>query len=224
MIPEGFATVYAFLGLVAPGLLFEMLRERRRPALEQSSFREASRVALMSLVFTTASILILMVVALVLPGALPDLAAWVGDGDAYARDHFWRIVVGITAEVVIACLLALGADRYLRRGDTAAHPIGHGDLWNSLFSADLSRDEVAWVKVELTSGAQYWGYVDYFTIGKPPSEREMVLKGPRMQSREAGAITPSEEEYWAYVVVKYADVRLLKVRYEPRAKASAPPP
>lgn len=219
MIPEGFATVYAFLALVAPGLLFEMLRERRRPSLEQSSFREASRVALTSLVFTTAAVLLLMLIGLMVPGVLPDLASWVRDADAYVRDHFWRIVVGVGAEVVLACLLAIGADRLLRRGDRAAHPIDHGDLWNSLFSADLARDQVAWVKVELTTGDRYWGYVDYFTIGRPPAERELVLKGPRMQTQGGDALRPSEEDYWQYVVVKYDEVRLIKVRYEPRAAA-----
>ena len=32
MLPESLATFYAFLGLVAPGLTYELLRETRRPA------------------------------------------------------------------------------------------------------------------------------------------------------------------------------------------------
>ncbi len=218
MIPEGLATLYAFLGLVAPGLFFQMLREKRRPALSESAFREASHVALTSLVFTTVSVLALATVSRLRPGILPDLAQWVSSGDKYAAPHLWLIVWGLTVEVTFACFLAFCTHKYLERSDTAVHGIVHGDIWNPLFASDLPADSVAWLKVELTSGQSYWGYVDYFTVGQDPAEREIVLKGPKMQFRQSADGDPANEDYWTLVVLKYSEIRVIKVRYEPRAQ------
>jgi Family of unknown function (DUF6338) len=83
MIPETFAALYAFLGLVAPGLIYQILREKRRPAVDETAFREASRIALTSLVFTTVATLLMTLLGVVAPGLFPDIAAWITTGKTY---------------------------------------------------------------------------------------------------------------------------------------------
>lgn len=61
MIPEGFATFLTFLGLVAPGLVYQLVLERRQPRRGETTFREASRIALTSLAFTVTSLLALAI-------------------------------------------------------------------------------------------------------------------------------------------------------------------
>ena len=62
MAPDTLGALLAFLVFVAPGLCFELLRERRRPALEQTAFREASRIALTSLLFSGAALVVVVAV------------------------------------------------------------------------------------------------------------------------------------------------------------------
>jgi hypothetical protein len=56
VIPSTTAALVGFLFFVAPGLVWELTRERREPPREGSTFRDASRVALASVVFTTAGV------------------------------------------------------------------------------------------------------------------------------------------------------------------------
>jgi Family of unknown function (DUF6338) len=59
VIPQTAAALLAFPALVAPGIVFENLRERRRPSIEQTTFREISGIALASLYFTVLSLTLL---------------------------------------------------------------------------------------------------------------------------------------------------------------------
>lgn len=52
MIPQTVGALIGFLIFIAPGVLWELLRERHRPPLDGSTFREAARVALMSVVLS----------------------------------------------------------------------------------------------------------------------------------------------------------------------------
>lgn len=51
MTPQTMGALAAFLALVAPGIVFELRRERRRARRAETAFREAARVALGSLAF-----------------------------------------------------------------------------------------------------------------------------------------------------------------------------
>jgi hypothetical protein len=61
VIPQTILSLVAFLFLVAPGILFELRRERRRPGRKETAFREAARTALASLLFSVAAVLVLLV-------------------------------------------------------------------------------------------------------------------------------------------------------------------
>ena len=72
MIPTNWLTVVLFLVLVAPGLLFDLLSERRRASVTESAFREASRVILASLIFDLFAFAVLAVIQTVKPRWIPD--------------------------------------------------------------------------------------------------------------------------------------------------------
>jgi hypothetical protein len=106
MIPESVGAVIGFLTFIAPGVLWELLRERTRPPLEGSPFREAARVALMSVVLSGAAVLVLVVVSALSPSLLLDPEALIQNGDRYVDKEFARIAWSIGAAVGIACVLA----------------------------------------------------------------------------------------------------------------------
>jgi hypothetical protein len=59
MVPTNASAIVAFFLLTAPGVIFELMRERRRPGLSDSVLREASRIILASTVFTCSAFLVL---------------------------------------------------------------------------------------------------------------------------------------------------------------------
>jgi cytochrome c biogenesis factor len=62
MVPTGWVSVLLFLLLVAPGLAFELLSEKRRAAYVESTFREISRLVLGIIGFTALGLVFLAIV------------------------------------------------------------------------------------------------------------------------------------------------------------------
>jgi hypothetical protein len=216
MVPESFATLYAFLGLVAPGLVYRMVRERRAPSGVESAFREASVVVFASLIFSALSVFLLALMSLVVPTAFVDLQAWVDRGGDYVGAHLWLAATSALIEVGLACVLAYIAGRHLNFDGDEEAPIVRTSVWFRRFQAGVPKGQVAWTSVELTDGTRLWGYMDYFTVGQDLDNRELSLKGPNLTSERPNG-SKVKDNYWTYYVVNGSDVRLLKIRYEPEA-------
>ncbi|MDR7383505.1 DUF6338 family protein [Promicromonospora iranensis] len=214
MVPESLATVYAFLGLVAPGLLFQLLRERARPALEESAFREASRVALTSLAFTTASILILAAASAVAPRAVVDLAGWLESGSEYVSEHLWLVVSSVLLEVGLACALAwLSATALAVWVDDQSVKHAKTSIWHLAILESRPKGEETWLSIELMDGVKVWGYVHYFTTDLAMDNRELSLTGPGLSIQRVGEERKSVTA--TYLVLPGSDIRRMKVSYEP---------
>jgi Family of unknown function (DUF6338) len=112
MIPTTAAAVVGFLLFIAPGLVWELLRERDRPALTGSTFREASRVALVSVVCTGGAVLVVAVVRGLWAGAMPDPRLWIHEGSRYFEHHYRLIGRTLFVELGVACLLAWAPHRW----------------------------------------------------------------------------------------------------------------
>ncbi|WP_423462894.1 DUF6338 family protein [Promicromonospora sp. MS192] len=213
MIPEGFATLYAFLGLVAPGLLFQFLRERARPALEETAFREASRVAITSLVFTTASIWILALVSRALPGALIDLSEWIRLQSVYVGNHLWLVAWSVLAEVGLACLIAwLVAAALAKWFDDSGGRYSKTSVWHLAFSASKPDGKAAWVEVRLADDSKAWGYIHYFTTDLSLEKRELSLKGPGLAVQPKGGDLKELDR--TYLVIPGPEIRRIGVSFK----------
>ena len=102
MIPQSIATFIGFLLLVAPGLLFELLREKRRAVIEETAFREASRIAFSSLMFTIGAVSVLGVIRAAFPELIPDPRRWLVQKGAYLDAHYRLIFRFALIEVLLA--------------------------------------------------------------------------------------------------------------------------
>jgi hypothetical protein len=105
VIPSTTAALVGFLFFVAPGLVWELTRERREPPREGSTFREASRVALASVVFTTAGVGIIAI-GRAWFGWFVDPSSWLRHGHVYVEHHIGRIALTVGLALALACLLA----------------------------------------------------------------------------------------------------------------------
>jgi Family of unknown function (DUF6338) len=116
VIPQTAAALLAFLFLVAPGIVFENLRERRRPTFDQTTFQEVSRLALASLCFSVLSLILLAGVRAVVPKILPDPGRWLLGGNGYVQAHYQVVASFFLAELAIAVALAIAWSSYLSKG------------------------------------------------------------------------------------------------------------
>lgn len=228
MIPETAGALLAFLGLIAPGLVFEIRRERRKPPEKQTAFREAGRIALTSLVFTVVSLAVL--VPLTHTGSwLPDLRAWLADPDGYLPDHYLQVTFFLVLHVLLSCALAFTVEELLgRRISPSMRTWGAWyHVFNSTKPAGTAR---VWLRVTLEDGTQFKGPLRTYTA-EDAAERDIVLGGDPIL-----CLPPGADPDWGWrpldpydaVIIDGSRIRHVGVQYlgakGETLNAVAPPP
>ncbi|WP_433268891.1 DUF6338 family protein [Actinosynnema sp. CS-041913] len=223
MVPQTLGTLLSFLALVAPGIVFELLRERRRAGRKESAFREAARVALGSLVFTVVSCLLVLgllaVVRLVSGTDLLDVAKLVTDGGAYAKTRLWPIVGVASAVLLVACALAVLVDHLVARRGREIVAVRQETAWRQVFRTDRPDNSVPWVHVHLVDDTSFFGYLRSHTASGTPDEREIVLEGDALTYLGPplrGGDTPEQKligDRWPRVVIPANQIKYLRVQY-----------
>ncbi|WP_394613926.1 DUF6338 family protein [Lentzea sp. JNUCC 0626] len=222
-MPQTIGALASFLALVAPGIVFELLREQRRAGAKETVFREASRVALSSLVFTVlASALLLGVHALTAKWfgwkLFVDLNALVAKPD-YVKQNLALVGWSAVAELALACLLALAFDFVLARRRKQARTLGKQSAWVKVFREDRPADALCWVHVMLEDGNSFFGFLRSYDATGDPDTREIVLEGTRL-TYVGEPVTGGDEKKttvigrdWERVVIAGSRIRFLRVQY-----------
>lgn len=212
MIPNTLGAALGFLALVAPGVVFELLREKRRQALTDTAFREASRIALTSLVFSVGAFLVLVA----LDGwwhVLPDVDLWVRTGNAYLREQYRVVATACLAQLVTACVLAALANRVLTLSGRGRAEIRHGSVWYHVLREDRPPNAVVWLQARLTDGTIVTGYLRHYTPGDKLEDREICLGGRFLHLAKPGAEPADISADWAAVTVRGSEIVTLQVVY-----------
>ncbi|MEU4740089.1 DUF6338 family protein [Actinosynnema sp. NPDC023658] len=224
MVPQTLGAVASFLALVAPGIVFELLRERRRAGFKETPFREASRVALGSLAFTLVACTLLIAVgaavrALFGVDVVVDLDRLVDGGAAYVRAHLPLVLTSVVAELVLACAAAAALDQLLARRRREITSVQQQTAWHQVFRRDRPAGSVPWVHVHLVDGTSFFGFLRSHTASGVPEEREIVLEGVSMTylgkplDGEDAHVEDVIGERWARVVIPSAQIKYLRVQY-----------
>src|SRR5215211_6127592 len=145
MVPGSWLSVLLFLLFVAPGLLFDLLSERRRAGFSESAFREVSRIVLGSLAFSGFAFALLAIVRTINPPWMPDPSRLLKPGDSYAKDHYRLILrtlvlqgaLALTAASVWHILLAK------KQGGSTIRPVS---AWTQVFKRDCPKGHDAYVR------------------------------------------------------------------------------
>lgn len=231
MVPETLGALLLFVLFVVPGMLFELLRQRRRLPFEQTSLEEASRIILWSVVFDAVGIGVVTGVSRLHPSYVVSPAAVSRFGaSAYWRSHYMAVVLTVTLVCLIGSCVAglvhrslnhperkgwaLKAQRrlegYLRHGD--GQRIEHAPVWQEMFRNKRPTGMETAVTVIKKDGSMWMGLLGGYT----PSDREdrdLVLKQPVQVFRPRATTAQKLPEDWLLVVIPGREISEVLVRY-----------
>jgi len=217
VIPQTLAALVAFVALVVPGLAFELLRERRRAAVEETPFREVSRIGVTSACFSSVAITLLFALHAVRPSATVDLAAWLRDGTDYAADNLGSVLGTTLMFLVVATGLAWATDQVLR-GRAEARIVG-GSIWFSVFRVHRPEGARPWVHLRLSDETEIWGYAGDYSPEQKLENRELLVEGGGLQYRRKGATEATPLPDWSFIAVRGDSITWMKVQYlEPQGQ------
>ena len=214
MIADGWTGFFLFLLLVAPGLVYGLTSRQWRVPWKESSFTEASRVALASIAFSTVGI-----VAVVAAWRLFPLLRF--DIDRFLLDEEYRVQSagrGLTLVVVSTALACAAAWAWSARDHRKADKSGQAlrltadPAWVTAFRTAAPPGHNAYVKVALLNGAAWLGWVATYTA-EFENSRAMILAGP-LAYREAGeSLAKNLDPKWDRVVIEAEQIAWISVQY-----------
>ena len=216
MFPQTIGALAGFLALVAPGLAFTLLRERRRPTIAESTFREIAIVALTSLLFTAASMIICL---LVFRHIIVDPTAWAKFGATYAREQVYRIGLTVAIEVAVAVTLAWVVSILASVFSSSSGRLAKRSLWHQIFRKELPKNAVPWLHIQLDDDSSFFGHLYGSTAAATVDQREIVLEGRSLIYRPARREDGSRDDDsdigtdWEFVTLKSADIKYVKTQY-----------
>lgn len=217
MIPSTVAGLLALLGCIAPGLVFQLRRERYLPGAQESVLRETSRIALTSLLFTGVA-LALVVWLSTRWTALPDVEQWLRLGNQYLPDNYPSVSGFLVLVVATATATALLGER-LTRGALRGR-LSHQSIWWLAFRDDANRapgssqERIAlWVTTE--NGTQFRGRLRHYDAdpSTPTAERELALGGTSLERLAAGSTAWEGLPDYDAVIIPGSDIRHMLVQY-----------
>jgi Family of unknown function (DUF6338) len=215
LFPSSWLSLLLFFLIIAPGLLFDLLSERRRAGLTESAFREISRIVLASLLFSGFAVAVLVVVRTVKPDWMPDPRKLLQHGNYISKEY--RL---LTRTLVIEVAIALAASGFThcllsRRGGRAS--IRQISAWTQVFKKDKPPGHDAYVRVRLSGGAVYYGAVANFTSGLDTAGRELVL-GPSLYAKaEPDSELSLLPRVVQRIVISGDAIEVLSIDYQPSA-------
>ena len=119
-VPTTWLGVIFVLVLFVPGLFYSWLAERRRASPPLSTFQEAGRVVLVSIMLDLVAFVTLMLVQVVRPDLVPYPTELLRGGGAYVADHYNLVLRTIALHGAITSGAVLAMHRALvarQRGD-----------------------------------------------------------------------------------------------------------
>lgn len=207
MVPASLLTVMGFLLFIAPGLLYDKLARGRKIVLEESTFREISRIVLSSLAFCAFGSLLALLVNTVVPALQVPLSDILGITATKAQNNSVQYFV-LTLFTTGGAFAAVGAYYWLAlRGHPRMTP---KSAWVTRLS--VPKGATAYVRVYLLEGAVVQGAVVGFSADLEMDARELVLGGNRLEMGDSeDALRPVE--WFTHVIIPGAMIRRVAVAH-----------
>ena len=212
MFPSSVAAVVVFLLLVAPGVAFELARQRRRPARQDSAFLEAARVLLAGVTLGLAGICLLGIARLAGPGALVVPSGLIAHTVSYTADNAARVLATVLAYVVVTLTLAVlaadcrpyGGSEYLIIPDSA---------WFMSLARYAPEGSAVHLAATTADGTAYLGRKEFFTADPAMNDRELVLQPPLSYRAPGTSQTLPMADEWHRLILPASNITSLAISY-----------
>jgi hypothetical protein len=235
VIPHTIVGFFFFLLLVAPGVGYELLRERRTPKLDETAFREVARVALYSFGFSLLAISSIAALRIWEPGFFFDPVAYNHDTKSYLKTHYTSVLWTIILEVLIAFIFVALADRIayerlyrrlyprLPKGMQKVLPeakIRRYGIWYDLLQAEKPKGKIAWLSIRLSDGSRIGGFFYQCTAYDKFDGAEIALTrgttcAGSMKLRDVYQQDEINMNAQDFIWVRGEDISFMKVEYRP---------
>lgn len=227
MVPQTLSAGIAFLILIAPGLVHELLRSRRKLMANESTFREISRIALTSLFYSCASVAIILLLRFQFAENIVDPRQAVQVGSVYLRDNYVVAAGTLAAELVFSCALALLWHLVSGNSGQSKASLGAKSLWFEDFRENCPVGSRPWVHVQLLDGTSFYGFVRSSSADGKFSDRELSIEGAFMAREDPASGADSDDDEpvvigddWESVIIRGAEIRYIAVQYIDRHDGS----
>lgn len=148
------------------------------------------------------------------PSWLPDLRRWIGHPHVYLSQHYALVAVAVTAEVLVAILLALVGGELTAGQHRHATARPQDTLWH-LFHEEMP-GHVPYASLRTAGGMVFQGPVSSQDSAGNRADRHLVI-GPPLMRAPAGIELADSPAPWDQVVVALENVDHFYVTFLPKA-------
>ncbi|MCM3780657.1 DUF6338 family protein [Microbacterium hydrocarbonoxydans] len=209
-MPTDLASVAFYLLLIIPGVVFAFSRERHRPRIKRSAFRETATAIFVSAGIMSLLAFLLSIASLGIPWLQEQIHHFLAHPGAYARARFELfIIIGLLVLVASSALAwILGGERvHDRTLGRSRDP--DKESWGYVFTREPSALNFA--GVQLKDGTWIQGYVDtYGNVGEEGAPKALTLAGDISIRPPGGTTEPYDG---SLIVIKDEEVQYLTVTY-----------
>lgn len=229
MTPNTWLGIIGFFFFVTPGLYYDRKSARKRTKPPESTFSEISRVALVSTLCSVPAILLLAGVTWLCAWrgwkVMPDLRALIAQGTGYFANNLVSVSITFVATAAVALLTADLAFRWIHRNNK--RKITFESAWRKVLSEEPPTGSAPYVRVSMKDESVWTGRVAHFSSSPEVADREIVLEPPitrKAKPKPDGTYCDSKDFPPGYrrVVLKYAEIAYIAVRYEAQPSVGAP--
>lgn len=221
MVPSTVAAVVAFLLLVTPGLVFELLWQRTRPRRDETAFVEASRVVLTGVACTGAAAVTLVVLETAAAGAAIDVVDLARDGNRYVTAHPALALRTLVAVTVLAVLYGVAAHAVLSPPTTRR--IAQETAWHTAFSRMAAPGVRPYLSVQLKDGTTITGYSAAYSTEPDPAKRDLLLSAPLAIRAPGDADARQLDASWQVMAVSGMEISTIAAAYVGTARPAVRP-
>jgi 3-deoxy-D-manno-octulosonic-acid transferase len=217
-MPSTVLALILFFCFVTPGLVFELLQERSRPARQYSALRETSIIVVASVAFTLPSAIIILLVRLAARSWFPDFYELTDRPAQYSASHLPQVIGFIVELVLLAISFAWIADRVLRLRYPPHAVIRNNPTWFEMINGQVRPEgtKTVIVSAELKNGASIQGAVKAHEPGKDQALAWLVLQphsAIKFGIRNPDGTFVDVPPGWAYTVIAGDNIRSANIAY-----------
>lgn len=214
MIPSGWGTFLAFFLFVAPGIIYDLQRSKKQAHFPESTFREGSRIVLISTVCSliAGTITLAALSAIQTTGLgtyLPSARDLVKGSDDLVNK-----IPGTAVVIVFFTLLSIGIAWFIENKQRSG-PSGNimsQSVWTAVFRKDAPRSSHVIARIKLQNGTSWSGKIAHFSPDLEMSEREIAL-APPIEMKAPGS-EPFHLQGWSRIILPANQIESISVKYE----------